>query len=358
VRSPLRRPAAVVLLLPTVAGALELSSCGGGGDSGDAKKQLNQAFRTRINSADLKLTADVKVKGSSALSKPIRIQASGPYRMNKGKLPSLDIGLNISAGGGQTVQTGFLSTGDRSFVKFQDLYYEQPQSQVRQANRQLATRGRRGSLKSLGLDPRSWLKDAKEKGDEDVAGTSTTHIAGKLNVEKVVRDFNDFVGRSGRSFGPAGQVPQRLSESDIKKVTDVVKDPNFDVYVAKTDHTVRRVAAHVELQVPKRDRAAVGGIQGGALDLSIELSKVNGNQQIVAPARARPLSDLTKTLGAGALGGLGGGTGTTPTPPSTGGSGGTSTTPNPDAFKKYADCLDKAKSQDTQALQRCAKLLR
>jgi hypothetical protein len=106
----------------------------------------------------MKITAAVKVSGSSALSKPIRIQASGPFRTNEGKLPSLDIGLNISPGAGQTVQTGFVSTGDRSFIKFQDVYYEQPQSQVEQANRQLAAaKGRRGSLKSLGLDPRSWL---------------------------------------------------------------------------------------------------------------------------------------------------------------------------------------------------------
>jgi hypothetical protein len=349
---------AAVLLLPVVA-ALAVSSCGGGGNSGDAKKELDRAFRVPVKSADMKITAAVKVSGSSALSKPIRIQASGPFRTNEGKLPSLDIGVNISPGAGQTVQTGFVSTGDRSFIKFQDVFYEQPQSQVEQANRQLAAaKGRRGSLKSLGLDPRSWLKDAKEKGEEDVAGTSTTHIAGKLDVEKVARDFNDFIKRSGRSFGAAGQAPQELSDSDIKKVSEVVKDPNFDVYVAKGDHTVRRIAAHVQLQVPEKDRAAVGGVKGGTLDFSIELSKVNGNQRVVAPARARPLSDLTKVLGAGALGGLGGGTGTTPTPPSTGGTGGTSTTPNSDAFKKYADCLDQAKSQDTQALQRCSKLLK
>jgi hypothetical protein len=351
---------AAVLLLPVATGALALSSCGGGGNSGDAQKELNRAFKTQVRSADLKLTAQVKVNGSSALSKPIRIQASGPFRTNEGKIPSLDIGLNISPGAGQTVQTGFLSTGDRSFVKFQDVYYEQPPAQVQEANRQLAaSKGRRSSLKSLGLDPRSWLKDAKEKGDEDVAGTSTTHIAGKLDVEKLVRDLNDFIKRSGRSLGAAGQVPRQLSESDIQKVSDIVKDPNFDVYVAKDDHTVRRIAANVKLEVPEKDRAAAGGITGGNLNFSIELSKVNGDQRVVAPSRARPLSDLTKTLGgAGALGGLGGGTGATPTPPSTGGSGGTSTTPNSDAFKKYAECLDKAKSQDTQALQRCTKLLK
>jgi len=355
VLSPVRRVLAAVLLLPAVGGALALSSCGGGGNSEDAQKLLDKAFRQSIKSADLKLNAQVSVKGSPTLNKPIRLEASGPYRTNQNKLPSLDIALNVSTGGGQTIETGFLSTGDRSFLKFQDVFYEQPRSAVARANRALAAGGggRKGSLKSLGLDPRSWLRGAKDEGDEDVAGAKTTHISGDLNVDNMLHDFNDFIKRSGRSLSATtGQTPQPLSESDISKVDEVVKDPHFDVYVGKDDNTVRRVAANVELDVPDKDRASVGGIKGGTLEFSIELSKVNGDQRIVAPAKARPLSDLTNSLGAGALGG-----GTT-APPSGGTGGGTSTTPNSDAFKQYSQCLDKAKSQDTAALQRCAKLLK
>ena len=64
-------------------------------------------------------------------------------------------------GGGQTVQTGFLSTGDRAFVKFEDVYYEQPAAQVRATNA-VHPQGRRPrpSLRSLGLDPRTWLTEA------------------------------------------------------------------------------------------------------------------------------------------------------------------------------------------------------
>ena len=41
-------------------------------------------------------------------------------------------------GAGQTIQTGFLSTGDRAFVKFEDVFYEQPAAEVRRANRMIA----------------------------------------------------------------------------------------------------------------------------------------------------------------------------------------------------------------------------
>ena len=81
---------------------------------------------------------------------------------------------------------------------------------------------------------------------------------------------------------------------------------------------------------------------------------MNGDQEIEAPARARPLSALTRTLGGG---------GTLP------GSAVADrsrrrpafpddATPEVEDFQRYADCLDKARPEDTDALQRCAELLR
>ena len=100
---------------------------------------------------------------------------------------------------------------------------------------------------------------------------------------------------------------------------------------------------------------------------------VNGDQEIEAPANARPLSDLTESLGGGALDGLGatgGGEETTPVapadsdPPNAGaggdGSGGSAApaeSPEAEAFREYSECLDGEGPEDTEALQRCADLL-
>ena len=63
-------------------------------------------------------------------------------------------------------------------MKFQDVYYEQPASQVAKANKSLSQdKGERGSLRSLGLDPRSWLGEAKDEGEEEVAGVKTRHVS-------------------------------------------------------------------------------------------------------------------------------------------------------------------------------------
>jgi hypothetical protein len=338
--------------------ALALASCGGGDDKENVEDVLDKAFSSSIRSADLKVDASIQLKGSPGLDRPVRISASGPFRSNKGKLPSVDIDLKVGTdGGGQTVTTGFLSTGDRAFVKFQDIYYEQPASEVAKANRALAqNKDRRGSLRALGLDPRSWLAEAKDEGDEDIAGVKTRHVSGKLDVEAVMRNLNEFVRKSGAALGGAtGQTPPKpLSAEDIRKVGEVVRDPTFHVYVGKDDDIIRRVAGKIEFEVPEESRQSLGGIQSGAIEFEVEFSKVNGDQEIEAPANPRPLSDLTTSLGGGGtLPGLGGGSQqTTPEPPTADG-----TSPEAQDFKEYADCLDKARPEDTEALQRCAELL-
>jgi len=344
------------LLVPLFA-ALALASCGGGDDKEDVQEILDRAFSSSIESADLKVDASIQLKGSPGLDKPVRITAAGPFRTNEDKLPSVDIELKVGTdGGGQTITTGFLSTGDRAFVKFQDVYYEQPASQVAKANRSLSeNKGKRGSLRSLGLDPRSWLGEAKDEGEEEIGGVTTRHVSGTLDVEAVMRNLNRFVRRSGAALGDAtGQAPPApLSAEDIRKVAEVIRDPTFQVYVGEDDDIIRRVAGKIDFDVPEESRQDLGGIEAGAIEFQVQFDDVNGDQEIEAPTRARPLSALTESLGGGGtLPGLGGGDSgsTTPSVPD-------NATPEADDFEKYKDCLDKARPEDTEALQRCADLL-
>ena len=334
-RTPFRRlPPAVLLIFFVVAA----SGCGGSDNDTNATGLLDKAFKQSVKSADLKLDAQLQLSGSSSLGRQLRVNATGPFKTNKGKLPSFDIDVNAAAGPGQGFQIGFVSTGDRAFTKFQDVYYEQPRSKVDQTIKSLNTgTGNHRSLRSLGIDPRRWLKDAHNEGTQEVAGAQTTQVSGKLNVEKALKDLNGFVKRSGTAIGGAtGQVPQPLSESSLKKFSEQVKDPSFDVYVAKSDNTIRRLSVHVDFK-------------GGSLSFTLEFSKVNGKQTIQAPARAHPISQLTGALGVGLLGGgsSSGGSSTNTTPSS----------PSADAYKRYGQCIDKANPQDTDALQRCDQLL-
>jgi hypothetical protein len=342
-RRQLRR--ALVALLPILA-LVALAGCGESKSEEDVEALLDRAFKQSIKSADVKIDAELKIDGLPGVDRPVRLDAKGPYIGGDKRLPQVDIDLKIGAAeAGQTVNSGFLSTGDRAFVKFGGEFYEQDPQDVAKANEQLAKgSGDRGSLRELGLNPRTWVVDAKGEDDETVAGVETEHVSGKLDVRAMFKDLNKLVERSAGAVGGApADTPNPLSEKDLDALADVVEDPTFDIYVGKEDDTIRRVSGNLTVKVPEKDRARVNGISGGSIRFSIELSKVNGDQRVQAPAKSRPISDLTTQLrGAGALGALGGAQ--DPPPASGGGS--------------YSDCLDKAQPDDTEALARCAELLR
>ncbi|MGH2848587.1 MAG: hypothetical protein ACRDL0_21715 [Thermoleophilaceae bacterium] len=348
------RRAGLLLLLATSL----LAGCGGE-DEGSVEDLLNRAFSQEIRSADLKLEAEIELTG--LLDEPIRLEAEGPFRSNEDKLPSADIELRVGTdGGGQTITSGVLTTGDRAFVKFEDVYYEQPAERVREANAAIRRNERQGDrpLGELGLDPRSWLAEAEDQGDAEVAGVETRHVSGTLDVESLMRNLNEFVRRSGSAIGGTASPAPRLSDDDIRELSEAVRDPGFDVYVGKEDDIIRRVSGRVEFEIPKPSRAGLGGLDGGSVVFSVELRDVNGDQEIEAPSDARPLSDLTESFGGGALAdGLGAGGGDEPAPPVAPEqpSGGDSA--DAESFRRYSECLDRARPEDTEELQRCAELL-
>jgi hypothetical protein len=363
----LRRRLAALLLVPAAVAAPALAGCGGGDESGgveDVEHVLDVAFKQPVRSADVTINAQLAANGVESLRRPLRILASGPYSENRGRLPSFDIDLKIGAeGAGQTVSTGRLSTGDRTYVKFEDTFYELPRAEVERANREIRRdRTRRSALRGLGLDPRPWLLEARTRGEARVAGADTIHISGTLDTRELLRDLNRFVARASNTLGAtAGDAPAPLRESDLDKLAAVIRNPSFDVYVGKRDRIIRRLAANLRFDVPERDRESLGGLEGGTIKFSVEFADVNGDQRVEAPARARPLADLTSQLGsAGALTGgleseLRDGLSGTETTPRQGGGGGE---PGREEFERYAQCLDRARPEDTAALQRCADIVR
>jgi hypothetical protein len=356
-------------LLLVLFAAVVLVSCASGEEPEDAQSILDRGFSTSMRSADLEIEAELELKGSSSFGRPVRLEASGPYIPADGELPSADIEVQIgSEGNGQTVSTGLLTTGDRAFLKFQDVYYEQPAAEVRRANRLLReSRGRESSLSELGFNPRNWISGASNEGEAEVAGVATQHLSGSLDVRSLMRDLNSFLRRSASAVDSAagGDTPSPLTATQISTISDAVEDPSFDVYVGKKDSIIRRVSGRIDFEVPKTSRAGLGGIDAGAIRFSVEFANVNGDQDVEAPANARPLSALTRSLGGGSvLEGLGGAGGDTPTPapesptpenpaPGTG----EGLAPDSQDFDNYADCLDDARPEDTEALQRCADLL-
>ncbi|MEA2405801.1 MAG: hypothetical protein QOE08_2448 [Thermoleophilaceae bacterium] len=308
--TPLRSLRAAILISLALAAALLSAGCGGD----DPKATLDKAFSTPIKSANVTLNAEAKVNGSGALSQPVKFTLTGPYQSNgQNKIPSFKWALSLG-GGGQTLQAGIASTGDNAFVSFQGSDYEIGQQEIARVNQQIAqgtkTKGTR-SLKDFGINPKDWVTSEDNKGDEKVAGVDTTHISAGLDVKALFRDLNKTIDKAGTAAGSAtGRTPTKLTDQQINQIAQIVKDPKFDVYVAKDDHTVRRIAVALNFQVPQANQQQAAGASSGNLTFSIEFADVGKPQTITAPANPKPISQLQKDTKAltGALGSLGGST--------------------------------------------------
>jgi hypothetical protein len=337
--------------------ASALSACGGKSE-GSVKDLLDKAFSSPIKSANVNLDLSLKVDGVQQLKDPVKLSLQGPYESGGGKtIPKVDWDIAVNAAG-QSFSAGFVSTGDNAFVKFQGASYEVGAQAVTQLNNQIKqAAGKSNSKKGLsqfGIQPRNWIKDAKDEGGEKVAGTDTTHVSAKLDVGAFLDDVNKLVQRAGGNL-PGGAQAQQLTADQKKQIQDVVKNPKFDVYVGKSDNTIRRLSADISFDVPKNQQARVQGLSGGQLSFSIEFADVGKPQTIKTPTGAKPITELTSKLGGlgSALGGSGSGASG-----ATGSSGSGSSGPSQKALQDYSKCLQKANPSDAAALQKCSDLLK
>jgi hypothetical protein len=361
---PARSRLLVLPILLLVSAAAALAGCGSGSSS-DATKLLNTAFHQPIKSADVNFNLQIQVNGVAALKNPISVKFSGPYVNNgPGKLPSLDFNANI-VGGGQSVPFGLTSTGDDFFIKVQGQAYDVGRQTVAKLNQQLAQqrgKGQRTSLSELGIHPSTWLAGAKTVGDSTVAGTPVTHVSASLNVGKVLDDLNQLIKKAPTS-GLSSAKPPQLTEKQKSEVEQVIGSPQIDVFVAKSDKTIRRLATTLNITIPKDQQSKAGGATGGTVQLSIEFANVGGGQRVTAPANAKPISDLAGQLNAigGSLGAAGAGAGGSSSGGGSGSSGsgssGSSSTPTAKQFEDYAKCIQKAGGNNPTAIQKCQKFL-
>lgn len=354
-----RRPRTFLALALAVSAAV-LAACGGG-SSGDVKATLDKAFSTPIKSARIDLELTLELKGVKQLKGPVKLSVQGPYESGgNATIPKADWDISASASG-QNFSAGFISTGDNAWIGFQGQNYEVGKQAVAQLNQQIkqaAGQNKSKGFAQFGIDPRDWLKDAKDRGDAKVAGVDTDHVSAALDVGKLVDDLNQLVKKAGSSAGTTAQI----TPEQKKQIQDVVENPRFDVYVGKADNVIRRLSGDLSFTVPSDKQAQLGGLKSGTLSFSIEFADVGRPQTITAPQNAKPLSELTSQLGGlgSVLGGSGSAAGGSGSAGSGSGGSGSSGSggPTPQQLQAYSKCLQKADASKPSELQKCADLLK
>jgi hypothetical protein len=336
-----------------------LAGCGGGGDDqASSSTDVNQLLKdTFSGSKDVKSGKLDLALSANAGGQDIAVKVAGPFEsQGSGRLPKLAIDLSFQ-GGGQSLEAGVTSTGDKGFVNYGGTDYavpgpvfEQFKAGYEQSAKEASDKGNGQSLATLGIDPTKWLTNAKNEGDAKVGDTDTIKITGDVDVPKLLDDVNTALQKI-RSLGgsQAANLPGQLSAKEKQRAADAIKNVDVEIYTGKDDKILRRIVVAAKLDVPNQSGS---GTQSADVNFDLQLLDLNESQDINAPSNTKPFSELMNKLNGLGLGGLGGlgGSGSS-------GSGSSSgNAPNQDMLEKYSQCIQDANG-DNSKIRKCADML-
>lgn len=355
--------------------AAAFAACGGGGSSDeDPQEVIDNATLAGVESGTIDLQLGIKSNGPEGGD--LEASLSGPFQAGpKGQLPQL--GLEVKANGevsGEAVdlEGGLTLLSDRAFVNYKGTEYEVDPTTfgfVKSAFEQAQQQGSEGGEgegtgcqeAASDLEINQFVDKLKNEGSADVDGTETTKVSGDLNVDGAIDAIIGLTKDPACSsqLEAAGPLPLGELEEAKGELTSAIKKAHADVYVGD-DGIVRKLAA--ELTVEPKD-----GDEKVEVEFEVTLGEVNEEQDISAPANAKPLEGLFQELGvnplellegasSGDIGGLLEGlTEGSPGGDEGGSSGGSGSSGGGSSQQEYVECLQGAETPTD--LQKCASLL-
>jgi hypothetical protein len=346
-----------LLLVPLLAAVV--AACGSeSGQSASSSTDVSQLLRdtfanlSKMKSADVGL--QLRVDSPSAQGGPVTAEISGPFATTgEGKLPRFAFNATLSAAG-RSQRVGATWTGEKAFITLQNTPYAVSDLVARQfaAGYQQALRSNQAGkakggllLSSLGIDFTNWLKNARNAGTSQVGDAQAVQITGQADIPRMVDDLGRISQRAQSLGATGGAQVQQLSSQQKQQLEQAIKSVHVQIYTGAQDRILRRLVLHAVL----RPSQAKGD---STLDLDLQFTKVNQDQQIAAPANPKPFSQLLKVTGAlngGGLGGLLGAGGLSH-------GSGSAKAPNGANVDRYAKCVEKADGDRAKA-RKCAALL-
>jgi hypothetical protein len=281
-----------------------LSGCGGDTKAGGAKPaSQDQAARTALKSvkpissarvdAQLRITLD---NAPASVGDSLELSLKGPLRSNgPGKLPSLDWKLAFD-GLNQHFSSRIVSTGDNLFVRLGGADFEVGEDAIADINRQSAQAKGGDGLAAIGIDPLAALKDVRRRGSATVAGATTTHYVGTVEMDKLLDQVQRFLRTVPRQ-ATAGQAPPplELTPERRRQVAQTFAAPQVEVDVGNDD-TIRQLVLSTRFTTSTANRQAAGGITGGTIEYRLQYTDV-GSEVTIAPVKgARPISEFSAAL--------------------------------------------------------------
>jgi len=290
------------LVASVAALTIAFAACGGGGGSSDDPQSvIENATLEGVESGNIDLQLGIKSAGKKGGD--LEVSLSGPFQAGgKGGLPQLALAAKADGSvEGEPVdfEGGLTLLSDRAFVNYKGKEYEVDpttfgfvKSGFEQAQQQGGEEG--GEITACqkaatGLEVGDFVDNLKNEGSADVDGTSTTKVSGDLNTDGAVDAIIELTEDPACSsqLEAAGPLPLSELKSAKGELSKAIQKAHADVYVGDDD-IIRKIATELTVEM-----------EGEAVEIDLELSlgEVNQEQDISAPANAKPLEGLFQELG-------------------------------------------------------------
>ena len=156
---------------------------------------------------------------------------------------------------------------------------------------------------SLGMDPMTWLKDAKIAGEEIIDGTAVIHLAVSPDVGKMFSDLIRLIQdpqfmallSPGESLEAQQSMPTTAELAEAQAMMeDYFKDVAVELWVGREDYIPRKVTVTGRIDVPAE--AAAEGLNGADLSATVLLTNINQVPFIQGPFLPQPYEALEQIL--------------------------------------------------------------
>lgn len=320
--------------------ALVPAACGGASGDEDVDALLQETFSgdKQVDSGRLSLVARVDARGSEQLQQPVRLEIRGPFRKaSPDEVPEFDLDARVSTSG-LTYDVGATVLDDKGYVLFQDEDYALSDELFEQFKSGFQEGHKDGSEPAgpatLGIDPRKWLRNARNAGEAEVAGQDTIKLTGDVDVPKLVDDL-----AAAQQADPAAKKkPTELSDAQQERIEEAVDAMRVEIYTGADDRILRRIVIAADVSAPKGEES----FDSAKIRLDYTLSQLNEDQEIEAPSDPQPFEGLVRQLR-----GLGIGGGDSAKAPSRS---------ERRQLERYSRCVERA-GDDDAAVRECADRL-
>ena len=323
--------------------ALVPAACGGAAGDEEVDALLQETFSgdKQVDSGRLSLVARVEASGSQQVQQPVRLEIRGPFRKTSpDEVPEFDLDARVSTSG-LTYDVGATVLDDKGYVLFQDTNYvlsdevfEQFKSGFDEGR---GEKGGQADPASLGIDPRGWLRNARNAGEAEVAGQDTIKITGDVDVPRLVDDLAA-AGAKAQQADPGSKQPGELSEAQQRRIEEAVDAARVEIYTGADDKILRRIVLDADVSAPEGEDS----FDSAKVRLDYTLSELNDDQEIEAPSDPQPFEGLVRQLR-----GLGLGAGDASKGPSRS---------ERRQLERYSRCVERA-GNDEAAVRQCADRL-